>query len=576
MVNTAMKSGYKNIGGIAMGDPISAPFDPKKHLESSSYTRAMGSEKIWLGILNLLDNYNKMKMPFLSMTEMNKNVVEVEGAGSSFEFGIPFIKGCPYIVENISGDNPKVGQGNKPFFIVLSENVFHEGDILTTDWRNGIQIRIQTQTDKGKDAEIIPYLNGYRYMVALDSYEEQDYYPQDFLEPFTPYFKAFSIEGGEFASIQSGYSGTMSGDDKTSLQLYKYNVGHSDQSIHAWVTADATYREFNLENRTHPAVAHLNGASTDVLQYWTEKDGKGKLVFWIPKFMEKMTMELAKMKENFLMWGQGQSFVSNGREKIVTGLGFYQQIKQRGNYDTFTDFRQLFNMVMNFSEKLFTIHNKVAVKDRVVRLRGGKLAIAELRKQFQAYFKTDNPFIVQADHPALVKAGMLKTDASGGIIYRPLQFNAIEFPEQGLLVLEHDETLDRIDDYLENPQMSSYLSNSSGMVFIEDITEGNFTNAFDSSMKQAGKNYGNVTMIKKKGYVDKTEFITHSDCSERLLQMLGVPGSGRNPVSWQKGLEMRMSTQGEIWVQDPSRVWLLEYDPYGEIKQNNKQHTQSF
>ena len=32
---------------------------------------------------------------------------------------------------------------------------------------------------------------------ALDGYDENDYYPQEFLEIGTPYMKSYSIEGGE-------------------------------------------------------------------------------------------------------------------------------------------------------------------------------------------------------------------------------------------------------------------------------------------------------------------------------------------------------------------------------------------
>lgn len=573
MVQSTFTTGYANIGGIPIGEPISSPFQSTKHLEANSYTRMFGQEKTWLGILNLLDNFSQMKMPFISMTELSNNVLETDGAGSSFEFGVPFMKGCPFILANLSADNPTPGKGNQPFFIVLSENTYNYGDILTTDWRNGKELRIQGIQDKGQEAEIVPHLNGWKYMVALDSYDENDYYPQEFLEVGTPYMKSYSIEGGEFGSTMSAYSG-MDEDKKTALQLYKYTVGNSAQSIHTWITADATYKKFNMEGKVVPALAHLQGASTDVLNYWTgTEDGKLKMKFWIPSFIQKLGGELAKMKENFLVWSQGKSFISNGREKIVTGLGWYQQVKQRGNYDTYSDFRQLFNMVQNFSEKLFTIHNQVPIGERVVRLRCGKLAFQELRKQFKQYFMTDNAFTVLADHPALIKAGMITYDEQKGILYKPLQFNSIFFPEQGLLTIEHDPTLDKIDEYLETPQMAGYGSLSSGMVFIEDITDGNFTNAIPTGLKDSSKSYKNTTMIKTKGRKDKIEFKPNSDCSKELLNMLGVFGSGDLVTSWNKGLEVRLSTEGEIWVQDPSRCWIIEYDPYGVIAKNSVNYT---
>lgn len=564
MVNLS-PNGYANIGGIPIGQPITSPYQGNKHLESGHFDRVMGSENQWMGILNLLQNFNKMKMPFISITELDKNVLEVDGAGSTFTFGVPFERGCPYILENLSGDDAKPGLGNKPFFILLSENVYTNGDFITTDYRNGRQLRIQTVSEKGKDAEIIPYLNGFRYMVALDGLSDEIWYPSEFLQPGTPYMKLYGSTNGEFTNENSGYSGM---DNKTALQLFQYTVGHSEQSIQTWITADATHRKLNIEKASHPMLNHLQGASTDVLEYWTPtQGGKAKGAFWIPQFMQNMAAELVKMKENFLTWSQGSTYISNGRERIKMGLGYYQQIKQRGNWDTYTDFRQLFNRVLNFSETLFSIHSMVSPKDRVVRLRAGKLAYAELRKQFSAYFKTDNPFTVFADHPALLKAKMIEVDATGGIIYKPLQFNGVFFPEQGLLLVEHDETLDNVDNYLESVQYSSYQQNSAGMVFIEDITDGNFTNAIPSGMK-APANLRNTTMIKRRGYADRTEFMVGSGCSPEMLKMMGANAMGNNIVMKDKGLSVAMYTEGELWVQDPTRVWLLEYDPDGTIRQN--------
>lgn len=564
MVQTS-PNGYANIGGIPIGQPITSPYQGTKHLESAHFDRVMGQENTWMGILNLLQNFNKMKMPFISVTELDKNVLEVDGAGSSFTFSVPFERGCPYILENLSGDNPKPGLGNQPFFILLSENVYTNGDILTTDWRNGRQLRVQTVPEKGKDAEIIPYQNGFRYMVALDGLSDEIWYPQEFLQPGKPYMKSHGSSNGEFTNEMSGYSGM---DKKTALQLFQYTVGHSEQSIHTWITADATHRKLNIEKASHPMLNHLQGATMDVMQYWTPtSDGGKKGVFWIPQFMQNMAAELVKMKENFLTWSQGTTFLSNGRERVTMGLGYYQQIKQRGNWDTYTDFRQLFNLIMNFSETLFSIHNMVSPQDRKVKIRCGKLAFQELRKQFSAYFKTDNPFTVFADHPALLKANMITTDATGGIMYKPLQFNGVFFPEQGWVSIEHDETLDNIDAYLENVQYSSYLQNSAGMVFVEDITDGNFTNAIPSGIKKPD-NLKNVTMVKRRNYRDRTEFLVGSDCDTDMLRMMGVANVGNQVTKWDKGLSIRMATEGEIWVQDPSRVWLLEYDPDGTIRNN--------
>jgi hypothetical protein len=75
-------------------------------------------------------------------------------------------------------------------------------------------------------------------------------------------------------------------------------------------------------------------------------------------------------------------------------------------------------------------------------------------------------------------------------------------------------------------------------------------------------------MIKRRGYKDTTEFKVGSGCDLDMLKMMGVTNAGNQVAGWDKGLSVRMATEGEIWVQDPSRVWLLEYDPDGTIRDN--------
>jgi hypothetical protein len=576
MIAQTQTSGIVNIGGQAMGEPISSGYMPAKHLESASYRKAFGEENTWLGILNVLDKYNKVKMPFISMTELSKNVLLSEGDGSKFTFGVPFMKGCPFIIENICGENVTPGKYGQPFYIVLSENVFTYGDILTSDVRNGRELRVQTIQEKGEDAKIIPHLSGYRYMVALDALgDEEAFYPQAFLEVGTPYIKSYQDNGGEFANVMSSYSGAAgeTGHERSAVQLYEYKVGPSEMAIHAWVSADATYKKFKVDGASHPAVAHLSGASTDILNYWSiNNQGQKQGAFWVSSLIQKMMGELAKMKENKCTWAQGKSYVSNGREKIVIGLGWYQQVKQRGNYDTYSDFDQLFSLLMNAGERLFNIHNNVPLEERVMKVKAGPLAARELYKRFGQYFKTDNPFLVMADHPALIKSNLLTYSDKTGLLYRPTIFKSIFLPSQGMLIIEEDESLARIDDYLENPVSAAGGSISSGMVFIEDISSSDFTNAIPTGLKSVeGGNIRNTTMIKRRDYKDKIEFMVGSDCSEQLLGMIGAAGQGQNVSTWNKGVEVRMSTDGEIWVIDPSKCWIIEYDPYGTIRENNQQ-----
>ena len=566
MVQTMQNGTYANLYGVPVGEPLRSPFNPAKHLESNSFNAVLPREHQWLGIINTIYNFKKVKMPFLSMTELQKNTLEVDGPGSILTFAIPFKTGCPYLLESLAGDNPTPGKYGQVFEIVLSTNDYTYGDILTADYRNGKQIRIQSIKDHGYQAEIKEWGNGYKYLVALDGYDDEDYFPQEFLEEGTIFVKIDNLDAGEFDSRFTA----VGSEPREELQMYSYTVGNSDRAIQGWVTSDASYKKYNLETPGIPALAHLNGASTDVLNYFFKgKDGKTKGLYWVPDFIEKMAAELAKMQERALLWQQGTVFIANGREKIRTGLGYYQQVKQRGNYDTYNNFDQLMNLVINFGERLFSIHNNVSPEDRVVKLRAGRLAYKELMKRFKQYFNTDNPFTVMADHPALLKAKMITYSEETGILYRPLDFKAIHFPDQGMLMIEHDPTLDNLDDYLEHPKAAADGSLTAGMVIIEDVSSPEFTNAIPSSLRQEGKSYKNVTLIKHKGKEDAINYRVGGRVSTQLKKMLGIDNGGV-VADWNKTLEIAMWTHGEVFVQDPSLCWIIEYDPTGDIAYNNR------
>jgi hypothetical protein len=61
----------------------------------------------------------------------------------------------------------------------------------------------------------------------------------------------------------------------------------------------------------------------------------------------------------------------------------------------------------------------------------------------------------------------------------------------------------------------------------------------------------------------ESKHITYAELAKEVsrianvMKMMGVTNAGNQVAGWDKGLSVRMATEGEIWVQDPSRVWLL-------------------
>jgi hypothetical protein len=555
-------------GGIPVGKPITSPYSNLKHVEKNSFDRHAAGTNQFLGLIKLWNHYTYVNTPLISMTELSKNVLETNGFNTTFTFGIPFEKGAPYIMETLLKDTSKPGLGKKPFHIIVSENLFSNGDIITTDMRNGKQLQICTIQEYGDEAKITPYGDGWKLLVVPAGMSLEDYYPSSFLQPLTRYYKISQENGGEFQNVLTNKTGM----DKSAVQLFEYTVGDSEMGIETWFTSQSQLISLSDQKgkQVHPSIQHLShdmGAKDAVTNFFnidpvTGKPQKGT-GSWIPTFIADMIAELADLKEKKLLWSQGNARITNGREVVTSGLGYYQQIKQRGNYYTYSTSKQLFNFLQNFGAILFGNNRSVKPDDRVIKWRMGTGAAMELRKQWSAYFKTDNPFLTTLDHPALSD---VLTKRNGGLFYKPPQFNAIFMPEVGTIEFEVDTNLDWIDGDVEGMKMTGKYPNSSYMVFVEDVTANNFSNAILNGQTNSinGQSYslGNTVMIKPRGYTDTINYMVGSGYIHPILSAYAGQPAGRSTVSTrEKGFGVMAYSCGEIWVQDPTRMLMLEFVP---------------
>jgi hypothetical protein len=562
-------------GGVPIGKPITSPYNNLKHVEKNSFDRHAAGKNQFLGLMKLWNHYSYVNTPLISMTELSKNVLETNGFNTTFTFGIPFEKGAPFLLEALIKDTSKPGLGKKPFHIVVSENLYSNGDVITSDVRNGKQLQVCTIQEYGDEAKIVPYGDGWKLMVVPAGMSLEDFYPTAYLQPLTRYYKVYQENGGEFQNVATNKTGR----DKSAVQLFEYTVGDSEMAIETWFTSQAQLITMHDQNNKgiHPSVQHLShdmGAKDAITNFFNVDPVTGEKVkgtgSWIPTFIGDMIAELAELKEKKVLWSQGNARITNGREVVTTGLGYYQQIKQRGNYYTYSTFKQLFNFLQNFTSILFANNRNVKPENRTIKWRMGSGAAEELRKQWGAYFKTDNPFLITGEHPAL--KNMLKADPKNGatdVIYTPLRFSKIFMPEVGLIEFEVDTNLDWIDGDIEGSKMTGGKMNSAYMVFVEDVTDKNFSNAMlqgqTNSVGGSSYDLGNTVMIKPKGYVDTLNYMVGSGYIHPILsQYAGQPAHRSTVSTREKGFGVMAYTCGEVWVQDPTRMLMLEYFP--EVK----------
>lgn len=549
-------------GGIPIGKPITSPFSVKDHVESRSAKAVFGEEDYWMGILKLQNNFQRLNTPLISMTELSKSVIEVGGTNARFTFAIPFQMKGVFLYENLVKDVLKPGLGQQPFPVVFSENKFTYGDYLTTDFRNGKQIRVVSIQEAGQDAEIVPYNNGWKYLVTIASAQKDDFYPQEFLKEGLEYFKVTSDAGGEFNVEYSKVSGM---NDKDALQLYEYRVGSSDIAIQAWITDEAEM--FTTKNAVgFPGITGFTSdpnAASFINNYYGVKDNKPVDTFWIPTIIEEMAKELATMKENKMMWSKGDYRLYNGRESRVINLGYYEQIKQRGNYYQYTSFKQLYELMLSLGGMLFGSDTSIPAEKRRIRWRMGTGAFNKMRQLAGQFFKDENPFFVDLKHDAL--KDVLVKQADGSLMFKKPYFSSFFFPETGLMEFVADPKLDNIDRYVRNHKTYEGKPLSAYMIFIEDMTEGSFTNATPSGVNyQMGADVKNVVMIKQKNKTDFMQYKVGVGCHPVLKKYIGEAAKIVSDPH-ERGFGVFAHTHGELWVQDPTRMIMLEFAPTTEL-----------
>lgn len=531
------------------------------HTDSTTlldYFQADQTNSVSLGVLKLAQQFNLLSSPLISMTELQNNVIQTNGFNALLNFQIPYKMSFPKIKENLCGDLVKPGIGGDAFPIVLTEDAFAPGDIITTDYRNGRQLVIENEP-------VIPYGDGSRYMVKLASYNEvDDYYPPQFLEPGTQYMK-IDNQQGEFDTGGS----KLSNMNRMGLMNYSYQTGSGEIGIEHWITSNGDMLELgDLQN--NPSMQWLNqytdlSSNKGVMNFYKFDPLTGKpmanTMRWMPTIIMAMQMELAKMKENRLTWGHGTMIQGNGRTKTRVGSGYYPQIKNLGNYQEYSDFAQLPGMLKNMVGTMFAGRRDIPTYQRKVKFRMGMGAMQIMQKEFMATFQSGNPFTIFADHPA-IKGSI--TGSYDNIAYKPIRVTSVQYPEVGEVEIEHDPLLDIIDIDNPNNAYTGMYPNSSYMVFIEDLTSSEVSNAMPTSGYSVPEGYNkgaNVVMIKPKNYQDTMGFKVGFGCNPTLQQFLGQKPDKFTYSDDGKGFKVKMMTAGEIYVIDPSKVGLIEFKP---------------
>lgn len=553
-------------GGVPIG-VVSSPFISGKHTELNTILDAFGNDgnRVFLGMLKLWNQYNELPTPMLNLTELTNAIIYTPTLGSSIDTAVPYKIGCPYVkYKDIDSLINKPGFGGSFVPLILSE-AYANGDTLTNDLRNGFQVRVHPQTP------IVPFGkgDGFVHMVTPASSDPEAYIPHEYLEPGVRWIK-IDNRGGEDDTHSSALSNSREG-----IMQLSHKTGNSYLNISHQITSSAdfadieTLRGDGIRNLNLVNYKNMKPSDRDAILNFGITNGDGKLkpgsgIGWMPNVVNKMMREFAMMKEHSMTWAKSYSFVGSGGKLVTVPRGYYQWIKQFGSYHTYSNFRELPNLLKNITGQLFANRKGLPLHERRVKFGMGMGAMIEIQKAFKEQFTSDNPFLIVNDGNNPQLKGML-TGSYDNLAYKPFRITSVEFPEVGEIIIEHRPALDYIDDMNEVKSYTGAFPNSAYMIFVEDITESSFSNMLpkgaEYNVSGDYNNGTNIVQVKPRNYYDTTTFMVGHGCNPSLKAFIGQNPNSQVASMESRGFKIKMETVAEIYVKDPSRTILIEYVP---------------
>lgn len=487
------------------------------------------------GMLALWNQRRLVNTPLLKMTELQNNVVYVNGPDGKFSYSVPYEMSLPVIVENLASGITFPGIDGQKFKIKLNDDCFTNTDRITYDYRDGIELFIT-------EDEIYEDNGGYVYTVQVVSFDRKSaYFPPDKLAPGTQFMKV-SNTNGEFSTQKSSITNRFG-----SMLLENQLGGH--RSVYHWITAYADMLE--VVDPSFKNVSNMYGdpgnKNYSMVMYNLDKNGQPKQgsMKWMPMVEAMMWAEMKKMEELDLMWAKGGIIEGSGRTPMRVGMGLYEQMRNgyRTQYTTLSK-----AMLDGIFGQLF-YNSGIPIENRRVKVQCGTAAMIEVQKLIENEFgKT--PFLVNASDVGLLQGDRMNL----GFGYR---FTSMQFPTAGMVEFELNPAFDATFNRASDALIGEYPIHSHTLA-IMDVTDGNETNAamqMEGNFKlEEGANSGsNIMLVKPKGMdsiVWGYEYGTHAPS-----WMSGAPivaSSQRDGYAiWMKGMS-------SIWLKDASRTVLLE------------------
>lgn len=491
--------------------------------------------------------WNRMKLantPLLADTEIQNNVMYVNGAEGKWRFGVEYDLGLPTVVEDATGDNPTPGIGGTDFLLRLSHNCFNQGDTISYDYRDGVDLVVMDDPIEN------PSYTEYRVKLTQGNTNPGLYFPKDKLAKGTEFAKVSNV-GGEFEFFGSGISHRKGYLELENQMGGARSVYHEITEYADMLTVESDNMAYNWLNqygvKNNPAFA-INLFNVDAAGKPVPTSGR-----WIRMIEALLRAELMVMEDRDLFWSKGGIIQGLGRKPIHVNTGLYHQMRN-GNQQGYS--KLTLSLIESNLERLY-YRSGIPIEQRKTKIRVGTAALVEISRLLADDFSKTFPFSTQ-NMDALKQAIYGKNIMNLGFGWR---FTSKRFPIGGEVEFEYYPAFDNTYNQTRQGLVNGFPKESHTLA-IFDVTDGTKTNVADKLRnnnidKAPGfNNSANIFLVKPKNWDKDYWFV-----NEGITGYNGTPSGTMHKVGGRglkPGFGIGGRTYSSIYLADPTRTVLLE------------------
>lgn len=505
-----------------------------------------------LGTLTLFNQFQLISAPLMNMTELQKNILYVNGDDGEFTFDVPYTGQMPTVRDYLSADEPYAGQDGRYFQAVIGDGgpdpIFQKNHVITPDLRDGQQFLV---IDVGNRVG-----EGFLYTLQLVTTDKFEYVNTKYFQTGVQFYMVGSLIG-QYDEEAPGL-----GQSAGTIRLL-HRIG-ARRAVKMTITGGAQRLKLDgLSGMDSGDAAKFEGMvapfldpkNPNFMMAFGYNNGMGKIDTSKPSSIVPMLefllyKELIKQGERQNMWGNAGQTQDQRNHYKLQAAGLYQQMKA-GNWRQIPKYT--IDVIKSIFSQIFQNRPDIADVDRYLHFQCGRGAVSELtRIMTKEGINIVNALGVVLDNKSLnILRGSGPMNLEAG--YR---FNRVFLSGFGWLSFEHNPAIDAEFNRFMNEEKIGGLPKFSYTSLIMDVTQEKSTNAFKASPNVSwatGYDKGsNLYMVRNAGMPGIKVSYVDGRTSPR------TSSAGKNVVSSLfDGYTVFMEEQSSVWLRDPGRSLLI-------------------